>query len=136
MLRREKMELKGRLNGMQRNRLKRLLNMPYKPSELAAELGFNQDRVYMTYIRLGCPHERGNNRQIWINGKEFRDWYREHYQKPILQDDEAFCLTCRCPVEICEPERMSKGGLVFDLSNCPVCGRRIAKIIGQAKRQE
>lgn len=135
ILGKREIELRGRLNGRQRNRLKGLLNMPYKPSELASELGFNQDRIYMTYIRIGCPHERDNNRQIWINGEEFRDWYREHYQKPSLEADEAFCLTCRRPVEIYEPQRMTKNGLVFDLCICPICGRRISKIIGQVKRK-
>jgi hypothetical protein len=128
-------QLGGRLNGRQRNRLKRLLNMPYSPSELAEELGLNQDRIYMTYIRLGCPHERDSNRRIWINGEDFRNWYREHYQKSILEADEAFCLTCRRPVKIHKPQRMTKNGLVFDLCNCPICGRRLSKIIGQVKRK-
>ena len=63
--------LRGRLNGQQRLRLKTLLNMMYKPSELAEEIGFNQNQVYMVYIPAGCPHERDEKGHIWINGKLF-----------------------------------------------------------------
>jgi hypothetical protein len=67
--------LRGRLDGKQRNHLKRLLDMLYKPRELAQELGINIDQVYLVYIPLGCPHRRDGKRYIEINGKEFREWY-------------------------------------------------------------
>lgn len=73
--------LAGRLDGRQRNRLKRLLDMEYKPSELAQELGINLDQIYLVYIKLGCPHKRDGKRYIQINGKEFQSWYLDKYQK-------------------------------------------------------
>ena len=60
--------LKGRLDGNQRNRLVRLLNMLYSPSELANEIGFTKRQVYRVYIPLGCPHEKDSKGRNWING--------------------------------------------------------------------
>lgn len=50
--------LKGRLDGIQRNRLKSLFDMMYSPRELAEELGINTDQLYGVYLPLGCPEER------------------------------------------------------------------------------
>ena len=122
--------LKGRLDGKQRNRLKRLLDMEYKPSELASELGINTDQIYRVYIQLGCPHEREQNRQILIHGKSFQKWYLEKYQKLALQEDEAFCKTCQKAVKINHPVLKKKGGLEYVLSTCPSCGRHLSKITG------
>jgi len=65
----EEIILAGRLNGIQRNRLKRLLDMMYKPSELAEEVGFSLQQVYRVYVPGGCPVERDSRNHIWINGK-------------------------------------------------------------------
>ena len=51
----EEIELKGRLDGRQRNRLKSLLNMKYRPREIAEEVGFSVHQVYRVYIPLECP---------------------------------------------------------------------------------
>ncbi len=50
--------LQGRLDGRQRNRLKRLLDMMYSPKELSEEIGVNKEQIYRVYVPLGCPHER------------------------------------------------------------------------------
>ena len=55
-------------------RLGRLLNMYYKPSEIAEEIGISPDTVYRTYIPAGCPHEVDESGRIWIIGTTFRDW--------------------------------------------------------------
>ena len=127
--------LAGRLDGRQRNRLKRMLDMMYTPRELAEEIGVNVDRVYMVYIPGGCPHERDNNRHIWINGKAFRDWFEEVYAKRNLQPGQAFCLTCKKAVEMVSPERKRKDKLIFDLCICPNCGRKLTKIVDHKKKQ-
>jgi hypothetical protein len=77
----EKIILKGRLNGSQRMRLGKLLNMLYKPSELAEEIGFTNRQFYRVYIPLGCPHIRDQRKHIWINGCEFADWYEATFPK-------------------------------------------------------
>ncbi len=126
-------ELRGRLDGRKRNRLKRLLNMLYTPREISDEVGFSLEQVYRVYIPLGCPHERDSRRHIWINGREFRSWYQDIYSKIKLEVGEAFCLTCRRPVEMVDIERHRKNGVVYDECVCQVCGRRIAKIVDRLK---
>ena len=121
--------LKGRLNGKQRNRLKGLLDMMYKPGELAEELGINQDQIYLTYIPLGCPRIRDGRRHIEINGKEFKNWYLEKYQKAKVKEDEAFCKTCKKAVKIEDPIQLKKNGLTYIISICPICGRKLSKIL-------
>ena len=67
------MLLKGRLNGRQRLRLGKLLDMLYKPSELAEEIGFAVDQVYRVYVPLGCPRERDSRKRLWIMVKRLRN---------------------------------------------------------------
>jgi glutaredoxin len=125
--------LAGRLDGKQRNRLKRLLDMQYKPSEIAQELGINIDQVYLVYMPLGCPHKRDGKRYIEINGIEFREWYIRNYQKAKVKKDETFCKTCRKPVKIINGLIFRKGKISYILSNCPNCGRKLSKIIDCSK---
>ena len=125
--------LKGRLDGKQRNRLKRLFNMQYTPRELAEEIGINKNQIYMVYVPLGCPHERDFVNHILINGKEFAKWYIHSYPKIRLAPDETFCLTCKGPVKIYKPKNRKKRGLYYILSTCPNCQRRLTKITGNTK---
>lgn len=129
----EKIILKGRLNGTQRNRLGKLLDMYYKPSELAEEVGFTRHQVYRVYIPAGCPHNRDEKRYIWINGKAFREWYEKTYPRMSLDQDETFCLTCKKPVKIINPKKEKKGRLHYLTSNCPNCGRKLARITKKDK---
>lgn len=128
--------LRGRLNGDQRNRLAKLLDMLYTPSELAKEIGFSTRQVYRVYIPAGCPHSRDKLNHLWINGREFREWVLELYKKRDLSPTEAFCLTCKKAVRMVEPERLQEGRLVYYLCNCPNCGRKLARIITRGKRIE
>ena len=121
--------LKGRLDGIQRNKLKSLFDMMYSPRELAEELGINTDQLYGVYLPLGCPEERDEKKHILINGKAFADWYLKVYAKIKLKQDETFCKTCKKGVKIYQPKQKKKGDLVYILSVCPVCGRNLTKII-------
>lgn len=125
--------LRGRLNAQQKTRLGGLLDMMYKPSELAEEVGFSVRQIYRAYIPAGCPHERDEQRYLWINGKAFREWALEAYKKRDLASDQAFCLTCKRPVEIVNPVQMQEGRLVYVLCDCPTCGRRLARIVERKK---
>ena len=128
-------ELRGRLNGTQRNRLGSLLNMLYRPSEIASEIGFSVRQVYRVYVPLGCPHERDDKGHLWINGAAFRDWYDALYPKATLGAHEAYCLTCKEPVPIVNPSEQRKGFIVYLVSDCPNCGRRLARILRQERDQ-
>ena len=57
-------------------RVGHLLNMYYKPSEIAEEIGCHTDTVYRSFLPAGCPHERDERGHIWIIGTAFRDWAR------------------------------------------------------------
>jgi len=129
-------KLRGRLKGSQRMRMMRLLDMPYKPSELAEEIGFERRQIYRAYIPSGCPHKRDEQRHIWINGKEFREWYEETYPRGSLGKDEAFCLTCKKAVKLLNPIRNQKGQLQYWISACPKCGRKLARIITKVNQEK
>lgn len=131
----DEISLKGRLNGQQRTRLGKLLDMMYKPSELAEEIGFTRRQVYRVYIPAGCPHEKDENGRLWINGKSFREWVEENYKKRKLARNEAFCLTCKKPVKMIKPIEKQEGRLIYWLCDCPECGRKLARIINREKRK-
>ncbi len=125
--------LKGRLDGRQRSKLNRLLNMLYSPKELANEIGIIHEQIYRVYIPLGCPHERDEKNHILINGETFKNWYKDNYKKPILKINETFCIACQKPVKIRNPIRKQKGELFYILSNCPNCGRTLSKITANTR---
>lgn len=127
-----KIILQGRLNGSQRMRLGKLLDMLYKPSELAEEIGFALRQVYRVYMPLGCPLVRDSD-HVWINGKDFAEWYEATYPKQTLLEDQAFCLTCKKPVKMDKPIKQKKGRLHYWTCKCPVCGRKLARIIDREK---
>jgi Zn finger protein HypA/HybF involved in hydrogenase expression len=127
----EKTELRGRLSGRQKTRLQRLLNMMYRPSEIAEEIGFEVRQVYRVYIPLGLPHERDGRNHIFINGTVFRDWYLEHYKKIDLEENQVYCLTCKQAVKILDPEFHEKDGLYYLTCHCPECGRKTTKILSK-----
>ncbi len=127
---------RGRLNGIQRNRLKSLFDMMYSPRELAEEIGIHIDQFYMVYVPLGCPQERDERNHILINGKAFFDWYTKTYTKIHLKSNETFCKTCKQGVKIYKPKKGNNGTAVYVISICPNCGRRLTKIIGRRARGE
>ncbi len=124
-----KIILKGRLDGTQRMRLGKLLDMLYMPSELAKAIGFTQRQVYRVYLLDGCPHVKDAKGKFWINGKLFREWYEATYPRISLTKDEAFCLSCKKPVKMIEPIKQKKGRLHYWVCKCSACGRKLARII-------
>ncbi len=125
--------LRGRLDGRQRNRLKSLMDMMYRPSELSEEIGFSVHQVYRVYLQLGCPHKRDGRKHIWINGAGFANWYKDFYKKRGLKENESFCLTCRKGVEKINPTSHKKNNLIYETSYCPGCSRKLAKIVDRVK---
>lgn len=124
-----KVELRGRLSGQQKTRLQNLFDMMYRPSEIAKEIGITKRQFYRAYIPLGLPHERDHRNHVWINGCMFREWVLDYYQKVKLKENEAFCLTCKKPVEIKNPDQQKTSDLIYILCTCPICGRRLSKIL-------
>lgn len=122
---------RGRLDGAQKNRLRKLFDMLYKPKELADEIGFNVRQIYRVYIPNGCPHQRDERRHIWINGIEFRNWIEKTYKKIRLKPDQGYCRKCNKAVTLKNPilKTTKLGDTDYLLGECPYCGRRIPRIV-------
>ena len=56
-------------------RLGRILDMMYKPPELAEEIGVTSDTIYRSYIPAGLPYIREYH-SLWIHGPSFVQWAR------------------------------------------------------------
>ncbi len=129
--------LRGRLNGAQKNRLRRLLDMMYRPSEIAEIIGFNRRQFYNVYFPEGCPHERDDRRHYWINGTAFREWIEKTYKKVKLKEGQGYCRTCNKAVKLKDPilKTTKNGDTDYLLGNCHYCGRSIPRIVANRKGQ-
>ena len=106
-----------------------LLPMLYRPRELAEDLGISVNTV-KGWLKEGSPHERDGRGHIWINGAEFAGWVEETRQsrksnKSRMKEDEAYCLRCRKPVKLKDPQHVINGKQKLLSSTCPPCGSTI-----------
>jgi len=81
-------------------KFQRLMNMMYKPSEIADEIGVTYDTVKRSYVPAGCPVTRDESGRMWINGHAFAKWANELHKerKPKrakLKENQAYCFHCR-----------------------------------------
>ena len=127
--------LRGKLNGAQKNRMRKLFDMMYRPSELAEEIGFDVRQVYRVYIPNGLPHERDNRRQIWINGLAFKSWIEDTYKKVRLKPDQGYCRKCNKAVKLVNTELKTtkSGDTDYLLGECLYCGRRIPRFVANRR---
>ena len=102
-----------------------LLPMQYKVKELAEELGIPNSTL-REWLNQGVPHLRDRRGHLWVNGREFANWVETHRRKPRrvkLAGDEAFCIHCRRPVKLVNPEIILIKGLLINIrGTCPDCG--------------
>ena len=112
-----------------RLRARGLLDMLYKPSELADELQIDQRVIYRKLIPEGLTYIKDDAGNLWIHGPEVAAWARSLDKKPgpTLAADEAYCLRCRKAVKLVNPKRNTKHALTILQSQCPECGTRINK---------
>lgn len=127
---------KGRLNGSQRNKLKKLMNVSLTPKELSEEIGFSLDQVYRVYVPAGCPHTKDKRGRIQINGEEFKKWYLEIYTKRPLEKNQAYCVSCKRAVEIINPERVKYGRNSYLMSKCPNCGNKVTRFYDCKRKKD
>ena len=127
-----------RLTRKQQGNLKRLLDMQYKPSEIAQEIGLTVDTIYRSHIPAGAPSETDKNGNIWINGNAYRQWVESFATvrtraKP-MPDDHGYCFTCKQVREIQNPKiKPYKRGVDQIRGKCPVCGKGIARFVTKRK---
>lgn len=104
-----------------------LLPMWYTPAELEQELGVSA-RTVREWQRLGLPYRRDERGHLWIDGRQFAAWVKEACRPPRklrLNDDEAYCLTCRAAVKLIRPTQQQHGHQVTLKGLCPQCGKAI-----------
>jgi hypothetical protein len=120
-------------------RLGRLLDMLYKPSEIAEEIGVIPDTIYRSYLPAGLPHTRDDDGTIWIHGPAFAAWAREtisqkRAKRAGLPDGHAWCLKCNQAVPLINPTvKPSNHYLELLQAACPNCGRTVNR--ARARKQ-
>jgi len=123
-------------------KLGRLLNMLYKPSELAEELGLAQEIIYRSYIPAGLPHFRDASNHIWIHGPAFVAWARARFMKKKsstveLPDGHAWCMKCNQARPMTEPSIVYANRYVEILQSiCPICNVRINRAQARSKGEK
>jgi len=112
-------------------KLTRLLDMLYRPSEIAEEIGVAQDTVYRSYLPAGLPHIRDAEGHVWIHGPAFISWAREtisHKKKTrhALPEKQAWCLKCNQPVELISPKiKIINRYIELLQAPCPLCHTKV-----------
>lgn len=112
-------------------KLGRLLNMMYKPAELAEEIGVSIDTIHRSYLPAGLPHVRDEYNNVWIHGLSFANWARatiakKKSERAGLPPDHAWCLKCNCAVQLINPKiKITNRYLELLQAACPHCGKTV-----------
>lgn len=112
-------------------KLGRILDMLYKPGEIAEEIGVAQDTVYRSYLPAGLPHTRDAQGNIWIHGPAFVAWAKETItqkksKRMGLPEGHAWCLKCNGAVELRSPKiKIINRYLELMQAPCPNCGHTV-----------
>jgi hypothetical protein len=99
--------------------------MLYTVREISATLGI-PERKLRDWLEAGAPHERDQQRHIWIHGRKFAAWIaemREPVKRRKLRDDEAYCMRCNQAVRMTNVStKAMQGKLILIRGTCPNCG--------------
>jgi hypothetical protein len=121
-------------------KLSRLLDMLYKPSELADELGVTLDTIRRSYIPAGLPVIKDDTGHIWIHGLSFIKWVNSNQNARQKRDknkcpiDESFCFSCKKRVKFpyLKPAKVMPANRWVEMMQapCPICGGKVNKLRG------
>lgn len=111
-------------------KLARLLDMMYRPSELAEELGVTAETVTRSWLPAGAPFERDKVGNLWIHGETFSAWVRtvtgRRQEMGRLKEGEGFCFKCKTAVLMVRPRRLdTRRYTSMWQGRCPVCKGRV-----------
>ncbi len=99
--------------------------MLYTVSEMAAALDV-PERTLRDWLEAGAPHDRDQQRHIWVHGRKFAAWImemREPVKERKLKDDEAYCMRCNRAVQMTNVSTTPmQGKLILIRGRCPNCG--------------
>ena len=106
----------------------RILDMEYKPSEIAEELGASKVQI-LRLLSAGAPARKDAKGHYWIHGPAFVHWLEDAApkkpgDKTAFADNEAYCLTCRAVVSFEETRRKKR--IVYGI--CPK-GHKTARFL-------
>jgi hypothetical protein len=106
----------------------RILDMEYKPSEIAAELGASKEQI-LRLISAGAPARKDNKDRFWIHGPAFVSWMKDVGPKKLGDKttfalNECYCVTCRSIVTF-EAQRR-KRQMVY--GRCPK-GHKVVRFV-------
>lgn len=132
-----------RLTHARVHRLKRLLNMNYKITEIAEELGISTSTIYDTYIPAGMPCSQDDKKHYWVNGRAFLEWAqqfvttRQRKQKPAMETNQAFCTRCNAVITISNGRisQANYNGVARLIGRCPICNSKVSRFV-KAKEYE
>ena len=113
----------------------RLLDMEYKPSEIAEELSTNQQHI-LRLLSAGAPARKDIKGRYWIHGKSFATWLadaspkndRDLKARPAIAENEAYCLQCRLVITYTEHRRTGH----ISYGTCPH-GHKVTRFISPKK---
>ena len=113
--------------------LSRLLNMLYKPSEIAELIGVTTETVYRSYLPAGAPFKKDDKGNVLIHGLEFASWAKGVFQSKkmgTMELNQAWCCKCKRATEIKRPIPVKITRYVTMLQgNCSECGTRVNRAI-------
>lgn len=119
--------------------LERLLNMMYRPAEVASEVGISVDALYRSYIPAGAPVEFDGKGRTWIHGTAFARWAREYLattrrgkRKAEMTPSQGYCLRCNQVVEMLDIRRRphtEKAGTLQVSGRCPTCDAKVNRFM-------
>jgi hypothetical protein len=118
-------------------RTMRLLNMEYKPSELAEELGISTKTIYNTYLPAGLPHRRDKADNIWIVGTAFVEWAdavldknsrSADKRKEPIGENQGYCMSCKKVTDFktITRRRIMSNNRVMVYGACSECGKKMS----------
>jgi hypothetical protein len=105
--------------------------MWYSLRELAQELGISV-RSIRGWLDQGLPCRRDERGHLWIDGRQFAAWVKTiNAPRPrqSLQAHEAYCLGCRRPVKLLNPNLSSRGKQRLLRGICAECGQVVCRAV-------
>ena len=100
--------------------------MLYTPGELALELGVTTAQLE-TYQTQGLPTYSGDPH--WFHGATVAAWFAAQPKaKPKrMGEGQAYCLKCKCVVELHQPTVTRKYGVKMLVASCPHCASQVQR---------
>lgn len=115
----------------------RLLDMEYKVSEIAQELKITEKTIYQSWLIAGMPCRRDSTGHLWLHGPAVAKWISLNapitkYTKDdrhVMEDDEAYCMSCRQPVKMERVTRREKWRGAVRVHAVGVCGHKVIRMM-------